>query len=386
VALDLIVIGAGPAGSAAAVTAARAGLRVALVDRARFPRDKLCGGGVSGRAQAHLAQVFGALPGDVLHPVSRVRLACRGQDFGTLDCTPPFGTTMRHRLDAALRDIALQAGAIDHAGQRIDIIDPVAGRVRLANGTDLAAPLLIGADGVNGPVARALWGRGQPMNRLAMALEVEAPAFDSDEPVLEIDLGAAAWGYGWSFPKPGGRTIGVGGLARHNPDLRARLDDYLAAQGAPDGLRVKGHPLPFGDFLPQPGEGRVLLAGDAAGLVDPITGEGIGWVILSGAMAARAAIRALAADAPGAALGYYRQALAPVHDELRRARLLRALIYAGPLQRAFLPMLARHPAVQARYIDLVQGRRDYADIGLASLGRLMRRTLATGLDRIGARR
>lgn len=377
---DLIVLGAGPAGSATAVTAARAGLRVALVDRAVFPRDKLCGGGITGRAQGFLADVFGPLPAGLLHPVGTLRLAWHGQDLGIIPCDPPFGTTMRQHFDAALRDIALRAGAEDFAGRRAALIEPGPGAVTLSCGTRLQAPVLVGADGVHSATARALWGRAHDPARVAFALEVEGPARPGPD-VLDIDLGAAEWGYAWAFPKDGGLTLGVGGLAPRNPDLRARLDHYLATQGAPEGLRVKGHHLPFGEVKAEPGEGRVLLVGDAAGLVDPITGEGIGWAIHSGQLAALAVIRALAADAPGAALRHYAAALAPVQTELRRARTLRAIIYARPLRRGFARMLARHPAVQHRYVDLMQGRRDYADIGLASVLRALRRSLAAGLDR-----
>ncbi|MDP2087173.1 MAG: geranylgeranyl reductase family protein [Gemmobacter sp.] len=377
---DVIVLGAGPAGSAAAVTAARAGLRVALVDRAMFPRDKLCGGGITGRAQGFLAQVFGPLPDGLMRPVGFMRLSHNGQDLGTLTCDPPFGTTMRHRFDAALRDIALAAGADDHAGRRAARVEPATGRVTLSCGTVLQAPVLIGADGVHSATARALWGRAHDPARVAFALEVEAPPRPGPD-VLDIDLGAADWGYGWAFPKDGSLTLGVGGLAPRNPDLAARLAAYLAAHGAPEGLRVKGHHLPFGEAKTTPGEGRVLLAGDAAGLVDPITGEGIGWAVHSGQLAALAAVRALAADAPGAALGHYTTALAPALEELRRARLLRAIIYARPLRAGFARMLARHPVVQARYLDLMQGRRDYADIRLGSVFRALRRSLAAGLDR-----
>ena len=374
------MLGAGPAGSAAAVTAARAGLTVALVDRAQFPRDKLCGGGITGRAQGFLHAVFGDLPDGTLHPVGQLRLAWHGEPLGTLACDPPFGTTMRHRFDAALRGIALLAGAQDYAGRRALRIDPGTGAVSLSCGAMLQAPVLIGADGVHSATARALWGRAHDPARVAFALEVEAPPRPGPD-MLDIDLGAADWGYGWAFPKAGGLTLGVGGLAPRNPDLRARLDAYVAAQGVAGDLRVKGHHLPFGEAKPVPGDGRVLLVGDAAGLVDPITGEGIGWAVHSGHLAARAAIRALAADAPGAALRHYATDLAPALAELRRARMLRAIIYARPLRAGFARMLARHPSVQHRYVELMQGRRDYADIGLASILRALRRSLAAGLDR-----
>ena len=381
----MVVLGAGPAGSAAALTAARAGLRVALVDRAQFPRDKLCGGGITGRAQAHLAQVFGPMPEGLLHPVDRLRLAWNGAPLGEMACDPPFGTTMRFRFDAALRGMALQAGAADFAGCRLAGLDPASGRVSLSDGRSLQGGIVIGADGVNSAVARRLWGRAFDPRRIAFALEAEAPARPGPD-VLEIDLGAADWGYGWAFPKPDGLTLGVGGLAPENPDIKGRMADYMALHAAPATLRIKGHHLPFGDPPAIPGEDRVLLAGDAAGLVDPITGEGIGWAVHSGALAGQAAVRALAADAPGAALRHYSAALAPVLAELRRARALRGLIYARPLRHGFARMLARHPSVQARYVDLMQGRRDYADIGLGSVLRVLRRSLAAPLDRALPRR
>jgi hypothetical protein len=96
-------------------------------------------------------------------------------------------------------------------------------------------------------------------------------------------------------------------------------------------------------------------------------------------------VRALGAHAPGAALRHYTAALAPVLGELRRARALRALVYARPLRAGFARMIARHPSVQARYVDLMQGRRDYADIGLASVVRVLRRSLGARLDRTGTR-
>lgn len=376
---DLIVLGAGPAGAAAAITAARAGLAVALVDKAAFPRDKLCGGGVSGRAQHHLRRVFGDLPDGLLYPVAQIRLRHRGEDLGLQPCVPPFATTMRAGFDACLRGLALQAGAQDFAGRRVAQLDPAGAGVTLACGTALAAPLLIGADGVHSATARRLWGRDPA--RLAFALEVEAPPRPGPD-VLEIDLGAAAWGYGWAFPKAGGLTIGVGGVAARNPRLMDHMRRYMAGHDLPSGLKIKGHHLPFGDFPAEPGQGRVLLAGDAAGLVDPITGEGIGWAVHSGALAAQAVVRALVADSPGAALRHYANALAPVHAELRRARALRRLVYAAPLARA----IARNPAIQRRYIQLLQGERDYADLGAASVLRLLRRLALPGLDRLGPRR
>ena len=119
-----------------------------------------------------------------------------------------------------------------------------------------------------------------------------------------------------------------------------------------------------------PGKGRVLLAGDAAGLVDPITGEGIAWAMKSGALAATAAVEALRRGRADTALGRYSRALRPIQTELRRARALRWLAYQPRLQPAFLRLLASEPGLQRRYLALLSGDLDYADLGWRALPRL----------------
>ncbi|MDT8856869.1 hypothetical protein RNZ50_17895 [Paracoccaceae bacterium Fryx2] len=174
---------------------------------------------------------------------------------------------------------------------------------------------------------------------------------------------AADWGYGWAFPKRGGLTLGVGGVHRRNPDLRARLDMLLARHGIdPGACRIKGAFLPFGDPRPAPGRGAVLLAGDAAGMVDPLTGEGIAWAMRSGQLAALAAAEALAAGRPHTAFAAYAHALRPLQRELARARLARSLVYHPLLQRRGLDLIARQPGMQRRHMQLLAGEMYYADI------------------------
>ena len=380
---DLIVIGAGPAGASAAAQARALGLSVALVDRARFPRDKLCGGGVSGRAMGHLGQVFGDLPTDLFLPLSRVRLKVAGQVIGDHADLPAIHMTMRRAFDAALLARATALGAHTLTGAKLATLDADTGTVTLSDGTSLQGRVILGADGVNSAVARHLFGRAYDPATIGFAMEVEAPRrAPTPDDTVEIDLAAADWGYGWSFPKHGSLTLGVGGIALRNPDIRVDLAHYLTGQGiAPDTLRPKGAFLPFGDFRRDPGRGRVLLAGDAAGLVDPITGEGIAWAVHSGQIAARIAARVIAQGNPTAAARTYRRALAPVHTELRRARQLRALIYSRPLRPHFATMLCAHPGLQRRYLALLAGQVDYADLGPGSLARMIWRIASARLRR-----
>jgi len=376
---DIVILGAGPAGAAAAVTARRAGLSVALIDKARFPRHKLCGGLVTGRCARHLRDVFGLSPDPALFETRRnFEFHMNGQRLGRLDDVPPAHLTMRRDFDHMLLRRALAAGAADFSGQRVAALEPGANRVRLRSGEVLDYRGLIGADGVQSIVARALFGAPFDPARIGFALEIEAPAAGpapGPETPVRIDFAAADWGYGWVFPKRGGTTIGLGGLHRRNPDIRARLAFYLDSLGIDrDRAAVKGHFLPFGGYRDRPGRGNILLAGDAAGFVDPITGEGIGHAIHSGALAAEALAEALARGRPDSAAARYRRATRPIRGALRAARLLRPLIFAAPLARVFAGGFAASRRLRRDYMHLLAGDIDY--------GRMLART-AWRLPRAG---
>lgn len=371
---DVVVLGAGPAGAAAAHTAARAGLRVAVVDRARFPRDKLCGGGLTGRAVATMGRVFDLSPDPAQSLVTRhVRLVAGDRMIGNWPEAAPLTMIMRREFDAMLLRAALDAGAEDMTGCRALSVDGGAPAVVLADGRRLVARVLVGADGAAGIAARALHGRPHDPATVGFALEVEAPPRPGA--AVEIDLAAAVGGYGWAFPKQGSLTVGLGGVHLRNPDLKARLADYAARHGAA-GLRCKGAFIPTGRVVA--GRGAVLLAGDAAGCVDPVTGEGIAWAMETGHLAGRAAIAAVGAGDPATAAARHWQGMAKVRTEMARARLLARVVHSPVLQRRCHRLLAASPRLQGRFMALLAGQMDYADLGLGSLWRIMRGLVLPG--------
>lgn len=380
---DVIVMGGGPSGAAAARTLTQRGLAVALIDKAHFPRDKLCGGCFTGRSHTLFRQIYGSdIPDSFLDTKSAISFFAHGQDLGTITDIPPIYLTLRRQLDTEMFRRAVEGGAIAVTGTRVSSIDPEAPSITLQDGRQLTARILIGADGVNSQVARQLFGKSFDRTHTAFGLEIEAPPSPTNQDApLRIDFGAATWGYGWSFPKSGSTTIGICGLLPDNPDMKTTLRKYLTDLGQDPEIHCKGHFLPFGDFRKVPGNGAVLLVGDAAGLVDPITGEGIALAMESGHLAALAAADALTANAPRSAITRYRKMLRPIHRSLRQARMLRRLIYAPLLNRPFISAFRKSRTIRRLYMQMLAGEANYGDVMRATLRRLPAFALGAMLTR-----
>jgi geranylgeranyl reductase family protein len=294
---DVLVVGAGPAGSAAAMHLARGGARVLLADKARFPRDKPCGGGLTGRALRHA-------PCDVEpvveHVVDRFVLrAGYGPRVARASRRPLIRMTQRRRLDLHLAEQAAAAGADFRDEVRVEELTlEDASVTAVVGGSPVLASFVVGADGANGLVARAA-GLGDGIVR-GVALEGNVPWGTLDPAPYRrtawVELGVVPGGYGWVFPKGDHANLGVGGWMGEGPHLRAHLDRLARMHGLDPGAltNVRGHRLPMRRLGGPAGRGRVLLVGDAAGLVDPLSGDGIYEAFVS----ARLAAEAILADQP----------------------------------------------------------------------------------------
>ncbi|WP_394199452.1 NAD(P)/FAD-dependent oxidoreductase [Litoreibacter albidus] len=366
---DIIVVGSGPAGSAAATTAAKAGLRVAVVDKASFPRDKLCGGLFTGRSQKAMRAIFGLeVSDDLFVTTDHMRFMSKGRVLADIPNAPPVHLTMRRDFDAMLHAAAVDAGAVPHVGQPITELNEHT--LTLRDGTELGFLALIGADGVNSFVARTLFGRPFDPEKIGFGLEIETPRTPSRDGAVEIDFDAASWGYGWSFPKRKTVTVGVGGINVKNADMKANMATYVTQTGSDEDLRYKGQYLPFGDYKRKPGRAHVLLAGDAAGLVDPITGEGIALAMESGHHAATAAIGALRAGQANVALDEYMRLVKPIQRSIDQARLWRMIMFPKATEGYFRKAFERGSSLQMKYLELLAGEAEYADLRGALLRRI----------------
>jgi geranylgeranyl reductase family protein len=350
---DLAVVGAGPAGSAAAIGALRAdpSLRVAMLDRSDFPRDKSCGDGIAPEVIDLLeeAGVTSMVDGEV--PVPRLRLSrgAHGVDRAMARCTWVVPRTV---FDERLVTAAQSAGAVLVRHRVRDVHTD--GLVRLDDAHQ--AQVLVGADGAHSVVRRSLSMKPGPM---AVALRGYAPTPDSrsNQQVIVFDT-VRQPAYAWSFDRGDGLSnVGYGELlgGRRERPSKAQLFERLEALlpgAALGGSDWRGHQLPLSTGRWRPRRGRVLLAGDAAGLVNPMTGEGIYYAVATGLAAGRAAAAAIAAGEPRSAGERYAAATGPLlASHLRHVALAARLCRSSTVIEAGLRASARDQRV---FDDLVR--------------------------------
>jgi geranylgeranyl reductase family protein len=272
---DAIVVGGGPAGSLSAYRLARAGASVALLDRATFPRDKPCGGGLTYRAIRELPFSVDPVVEDV---VDRFEFGFRYRHrFTRKGAAPIILMTQRRRLDAFLAERAVEAGAEFRDGTKVTAVSED-GSVTV-DGRTLAAGAVIGADGVNGVTARSVGL--ETRYRYGVALEGNVSYTRAREDRYRgravLELGVVAGGYGWVFAKGDHVNVGVGGWESEGPGLRGELKRLCRAHGLDEEQveSLRGYRLPLRRRADPLVQGRVALAGDAAGLVDPLSGDGM---------------------------------------------------------------------------------------------------------------
>jgi geranylgeranyl reductase family protein len=360
---DVVIVGAGPAGSWTAFRLASAGVRVGVLD-ASHPREKPCGGGLTGRALA--------LVGPALRPalMPSVRIASarftHGARSAVVDLNSddraeiPLVVSGRRAFDGALLASAIRVGAV-HLPQR------VTGITRTSNGWAIDtrdgrcdAAWIVGADGANSLVRRTV---ARPFAR--EDLSIAAGYFVHGHTTTEIDVvfEESPPGYLWSFPRPDHLAVGI--CAQADVSTSAALLTQARAwidRHAPGGtLERYGWPIPsLGESAlanERPGGEGWMLVGDAAGLVDAITREGIFFALQSAEMAADAL---LAGRSP--AETYVRRVRRDIHDELLRAARLKARFFQPRFMGLLLRALDRSARVRAVMADLVAGRQTYAGL------------------------
>jgi geranylgeranyl reductase family protein len=380
---DVIVAGAGPAGTTAARRMAQAGLRVLIVERFALPRQKPCGGGISTRVFARFPYLNDALARIPHHPVSSLYLeGPSGGVFRMRSNGPAVVLIRRIEFDHLLARLAIEAGArlIAPAAIAQAEQDATAVTLKLRDGRRLRAPMVIAADGVNSVIARRIgMNPGWPAAHLALDMMEETPVANlqtSEPETLWVFYGyGGAHGYAYVFPKREHVNVGIGYLLpyfREQVDeapyaLQQRFVSELRQRGLMEGESRREHFTPFlipvGGPLRETARGRVLLAGDAGGFVNGFSAEGIYYAMVTGDLAAAAVLGARAGEvvAPGRACRAYTRAWKrEIGAELRDSVLIqRYLFHSAPRMDMVVRGANARPEFSRLLVDYASGRLSY---------------------------
>lgn len=410
--VDVLVVGAGPAGATAARALALGGARVAILERHHFPRNKPCGGGITMRALDRFPHLRSELARIPTHTVSKLLLEGPGGGTVTLTSREPAVLLVRRvEFDHLLAELAVEAGArliegasISQATMQDEGVELVA-----RDGRVFRAPLVVAADGVNSVVARRLGlNAGWSADAIAIDMMEETPVdrlTSVDPDTLWVSYGhGSSDGYAYIFPKRDHVNVGIGYLLSYYRerapgapyDLQQRLVAALRARGAVAGDSSREHFTPFmipvGGPLRETARGRVLLAGDAGGFVNGYTAEGIYYAMVSGELAAKAILGTVAAGGNGngsnrlgarhrkdhpAVVRYVAAWRREIGIELRDSVLIRRYLFRDPRRMDGVVRGAQlYPMVADMIVGYATGTMSY---------RAARRRLVAGFPRAALR-
>nr|WP_051811839.1 geranylgeranyl reductase family protein [Kitasatospora sp. MBT63] len=370
---DVVVVGAGPAGSSAAYAAAVQGRRVLLLDKAEHPRYKTCGGGIIGFSRDSLPPDFKLPLQDRIHAVT---FALNGRYTRTRRSKRMlFGLVNRDEFDLRLTQSAEQAGAVLVTGVTVTGVEQQDGEgggtvsVTTSDGRRVEARAVVGADGSASRIGRHV---GVSFDQIDLGLEAEIPVPESVSRHwagrIHLDWGPLPGSYGWVFPKTDSGTLTVGVISARGDGERTKeyLADYIRRLGLAGftpsvesghltRCRAEDSPL---------SRGRVLVAGDAAGLLEPWTREGISYALRSGRLAGEWAVKVAEADG-GAdvrrqALNYAFAIKAGLGVEMRAGKVMLAAFERRP--QVFHAAVCLVAAAWRAFARATQGHTSFAEV------------------------
>ena len=366
---DVIVVGGGPAGSSAAFLLSKAGFEVLLVDKAKFPRKKLCGGLITEKTLNLIQDIFDCsldeLKNDnVIDYVSdSYQIYFENKQITKNHLEGKFHLIKRDVYDNYLLQFVKQKGVKVLENTKVTDVDFKNNIIKTEKDKEFRSDYIIAADGVNSVIKnkilmeRNLKNNSYIVNNKAMTIETEVSKeklpFDLDGPILYF--GVINWGYGWVFPKRDTAVIGLGGLVNQNKDLKEIFKEYLKLLKLDKyPLKVKGWPLPFGNYLDRPSYKNTFLIGDAANLVDPLTGEGLCYAHKSAQIVSQVIIENQK-DTQMIPSLYNERVNEEIIKKLKKSKFYRSILWASPkmINKILVSLGAKY--FHKKITNLIQG-------------------------------
>jgi geranylgeranyl reductase family protein len=356
---DLIVVGAGPAGSTAARTASIMGLNVLILEKEVFPRYKPCGGALSDRT---ISLLDFSMPEELCErTINGARVHFQGKVVERRKGYRLTALVTRSDFDQFLLKKAEEAGSklktekVLGFQEREDYVE-----VQTRN-HNYSSRFLVVASGCQDGLKDVIKSReDRDHYGICMVTEVEATEQEINRRlnnIMDIHFGVAAGGYGWIFPHRGYYSVGIGGLASRMEYPRQIMLDFLRVNGFNGSYRLHGHTIPLGGLKRHIASKRVMLAGDAAGFVDAFTGEGICYAMRSGQIAAKTATEKLSNPDLDLTKTYEFRCSRDFGDELRYSLLLSQVMHSCP--GIFFRILTSQEEILDRYVETATARTTY---------------------------
>ena len=294
---DVVIIGAGPSGIAAGHNIINNNISCCIIDKQKFPRNKLCAGGVTQKTfellqSLNLGSEFNGINTVVSKDVS---IYLENNHITDIPCKVNTYLVDRFEFDEYLVRAYENKGGKILENTKVKNIDTKNNTITLSDNQNISFKYIIGADGAVG-TTRSLIDENIKTNGFCLQVDVDKNKSTYDSDKMSMYYGVLPYGYGWIFPKKNHLSVGFIGEYDKNIDYKGEFEKFLNNIGIEcDRSKFKGAFIPFGQYLKKPinKEKNVLLVGDAAGFVDPITGEGIYFAVLSGIKASDTIVKAI---------------------------------------------------------------------------------------------
>lgn len=360
---DVIVAGAGPSGTFAAYNLANRGLKVLIIDKARFPRYKVCGGGIPVKARELLPFDLSSICQSEVN--SFMFSSNYDVEYKRTFDKPLIQCFMRDDFDNFLLQKALSSGATLIESEKIKEIyrtnNTVSARTTASTFT---ARFLIGADGCNSITAKSLKLMQKKVS-MAYAIESEIKVSDSTmekyHKTVGLDWGTLTNGYGWIFPKKDQLSVGVGGPLVLSKSIKGYYENLIKNLGLEikENISMQGHFIPFRKGNNRIYSSSAVLVGDAAGLTDPLTGEGIYYALKSGLIAAETIIDIF--DRRHNDMSIYQQRVDnEIMPELNAALPIQYIFNTAPMY--FHKMLRDNDRLWSAFCRILRGELSYTAV------------------------